>query len=875
MALSFNDIANDIDKLSPMMQQYVNNKMARPDCILLFRLGDFYELFFDDAVLMSKELELTLTARDCGLSEKAPMAGVPYHSVDSYIDKLIEKNYKIAICEQMEDPALAKGIVKREIVKIITPGTVTDIHNIDESKNNYLSAIFKLGTAFAIANIDLTSGEFNGTEIIYGDSEIKLYNEVHRVAPAEIIVDSEFMDSGLAKVLKGENFYFSVIDSKYFTENNYDKFLPEESKVNSILDKAAQGLLSYIVDTQKSIPDHIGKLEIYQIQEFMEMSASARSSLEITETLRERKKKGSLLWVLDKTETAMGSRMLRKWLEQPLLDPNKINERLEAVELVKDSFILRQEIKEVLNGMHDLARLAGKLSMNQINPREMQALGQTLAKIPALKNLAEQIESNSFKRILDSINPLEEVVNVLDNALMEALPITIQDGNIIKTGFDDIVDENREIDEHGSEWILKLEQKEKETYGIKNLKVGYNRVFGYFIEVTKSNLSLVPEHYQRKQTLANSERYIIPELKEIEDKILGAKQRLQTREYEVFVELRSYLAQHLDSIKQNAESIAKLDVIVSFAEIAERNNYVRPVIAKDSVIKLEASRHPVVEKVLPKAEFVPNDANLGKDSEVVLLTGPNMSGKSTYMRQIALINIMAQIGSFVPAERAEIGITDQIFTRIGASDDLSSGQSTFMVEMNEVSYILNNASSRSLLILDEIGRGTSTYDGLAIAWAVLERVSNARLLGARTLFATHYHELTDLEKSIPNIKNYHVAVKKADKDSDIEFLHHIERGPTDQSYGVEVAKLAGLPKSVVNRAYEILYNLEKNSANKNTSRSKSSNEINGQIDIFSSSVEMQRNNEIMESLNNLDVQNMTPMEALQTLYKLSEDAKKM
>ena len=875
MALSYKDINNYLDKLSPMMKQYMDAKNERPDSILFFRLGDFYEMFFDDAILVSKELELTLTSRECGLEEKAPMAGVPHHAAEAYIERLVDRGYKVAICEQVEDAAEAKGIVKREIVRIVTPGTVTDIASIDETKNNYLMAIYQLGTAFGIANIDITSGEFEGTDIIQGDTTVKVYNEIKRLDPAEIITNRKFLDSDLAPQLEHENYYVTLVTDEHFITGAYEDYIPEEAHTREVLARAASGLLYYIEDTQKEIPEHIAPMQKYELQEYMVLGASARSNLELTQTFRDRKKRGSLLWVLDQCETAMGSRMLRKWLEQPLLDATRIAQRLDAVEEFNDSFILRQELKEVLSGMSDISRLSGKLSMRQLNARELQALAKTLGKIPAIMHLAEQSDSAALKDISKRLDPLSDLVATLDAALLDELPITIQDGGLIKTGFDDVVDENRELSEHGSDWILNFEQEEKAKHGIKNLKVGFNRIFGYYLEVTRSNYDLVPEHYVRKQTLANSERFIVPELKEMEDKILGAKQRLETREYEVFIQLRSATAEYVEVIQRNADLLASLDALVSLAEVAEKNNYVRPEISLEPVIEIKDGRHPVVEKTLKQEEFVANATTMGPDAEIILLTGPNMSGKSTYMRQVAQIVIMAQMGSFVPASSAKLGIVDQIFTRIGASDDLSSGQSTFMVEMTEVAYILNNASKNSLLILDEIGRGTSTYDGLAIAWAVIERAANQNILGARTLFATHYHELTELEKSIDNIKNYHVAVEKEDKESDIKFLHKIERGPTDQSYGIEVAKLAGVPSSVFNRAYEILYSLELD-GKMTTSKSRTKKTVmEGQIDLFSSSLALQQNNEIMDKLENLDVQNMTPMDALQALYNLSEEAKKL
>jgi DNA mismatch repair protein MutS len=874
--------------LSPMMQQYVREKHKRPDCILLFRLGDFYETFFDDAVLVSQELELTLTSRDCGLEERAPMAGVPYHAADNYIEKLIDKGYKIAICEQMEDPALAKGLVKREVVQVITPGTTTASKALEDKSNHYLASVFQLGTTFGLAALDLSTGDFSATQFISGLSVIHLYDEIYRLGPAEILCNPAFRDSALAQKLVRENFFLTSIDDHCFDPKAYTNFYEESPLNQDLLRMAASGLLYYVEDTQKQLPSHIKPLEIYQIDQFMKLGAGARTNLELSRSLRTLKKKASLLWVLDQCKTAMGSRMLKRWLEQPLLHPAEINYRLDAVEDLKESFILRQELRDMLQGMNDMERLLSKLSMGHMNARELDALCRSLEKIPPVKENLQRAKSTVVRKLGQSLENLTDLVDTLRRGLADDLPILIQDGGVIRDGFDEQVDHYREIKNKGASWIVELEQREKDKTGIKNLKVGYNKVFGYYIDVTKSNLHLVPENYQRKQTLANSERYILPELKEMEDQMLHAEQRLLDREYEVFVELRNLAKAHEAQIAHNAEAIASLDAWLSLAEIADRYNYVRPEISLDPILDIEGGRHPVVERMLDRGAFVSNDAYLDRDdTRLILLTGPNMSGKSTYMRQIALIVILAQMGSFVPAERATIGIVDQIFTRIGASDDLASGQSTFMVEMNEVAYILENASARSLLILDEIGRGTSTYDGLAIAWAVVEHVANKNILGARTLFATHYHELTELEGNVAGVKNFHVAVRReptsisaakseGPQEQEIEFLHKIQPGPADESYGVEVAKLAGVDQAVVNRARLILHNLENEGQSQARRQKKKDIQVmEGQMDLFSSSLALRQNDEVMDRLVNLDVQNMTPMEALQELFDLSQEAKKL
>lgn len=869
--------AINIEDLSPMMQQYVGEKRKRPDCVLFFRLGDFYELFFDDAILVSKELELTLTSRDCGLQSRAPMAGVPHHAAETYITRLVDKGYKIAICEQMEDPALAKGIVRREVVKIITPGTAMGQGQTDEKQNHYLVSVFQIGKSYGLAALDLSTGDFSATSLITGVSWVHVYDEIHRLKPAEVLANDAFLHSKLKTVLEEEHFYLTKLEDEHFGTARYKEYFDETPLNQDLLQAAASGLLYYVEDTQKQLPSHIKPLNVYELNHYMKIGASARTNLELSETIRERKKRGSLLWVLDQCKTAMGSRMLRRWLEQPLLHPVEIMERQKSVEAMVENFILRQELRDVLQGMNDIERLLSKLSMGQMNARELDALRLSLAKVPATKTLLENSTNTQLLQLAKQLDTLEDLVETLTHGLGDNLPILLHEGGLIREGFNEEVDYYREILAKGSTWILELEKQEKEKHNIKNLKVGFNKVFGYYIEVSKSNLNLVPEHYTRKQTLANAERYILPELKEMEEKILHAEKNLLEKEYELFVELRALAKEKEKHIAQNAHVLAELDCYLSLGEVADRNQYVKPEVVLEPILDIEQGRHPVVEKVLPNGAFVSNDAYLDVDaSRMIILTGPNMSGKSTYMRQIAQICIMAQIGSFVPATRATVGICDQIFTRIGASDDLASGQSTFMVEMNEVAYILNHATSQSLLILDEIGRGTSTYDGLSIAWAVVEHVANKRILGARTLFATHYHELTDLEGVVTGVKNYHVEVKKRDGEEEIQFLHKIAPGAADESYGVEVARLAGVNLAVVDRANEILYKLELEGQGQARHKQRKDQKImEGQMDLFSSSLALRAHDDLIETLKNLDVQNMTPLDALRELYDLSMQAKKI
>lgn len=875
MALRFEDI--DRNDLSPMMQQYVAEKEKRPDCLLFFRLGDFYEMFFDDAVTVSRELELTLTSRDCGLEERAPMAGVPYHAAEQYISRLTEKGYKVAVCEQMEDPAQAKGIVKREVIRIVTPGTVTDLSKVDERKNNYLAAVYQIGIFYGLAAADLTTGDFQATQLLTGLTEVHLYDELCRIKPAEILCNPEFFASEMADRLRKENFYLTSLSHEHFSAKAYQDILPKPELNKDLLLAAASALLYYIEDTQKQLPSHMKNLEIYAISQFMHIGHSAARNLELTETIRDRRKKGSLLWVLDHCKTAMGSRLLRRWLEQPLLHPAEINHRLDQVEALYSAFILRQELREILNGMNDLQRLVSKLTLGNLNARDLAAMLRSLEKLPALKERLASAESPEIRAMAQRIDLLSDLSDTLKRGLADDLPIGLHDGGLIREGFDAEVDAYREAHEKGSSWILDLEAREREATGIKNLKVGYNRVFGYYLEVTKSNLAMVPEHYSPRQTLTNSQRYTIPELKEMEDKILHAERNLLEREYEVFCNLRDLTKAEGETISADAALLAELDCYLSLAEVAERNRYVRPEICLERVLDIKAGRHAVVEKMLDSGSFVANDAYLdNKEQRLILLTGPNMSGKSTYMRQIAQTVILAQMGSFVPADYAKIGICDQIFTRIGASDDLAGGQSTFMVEMTEVSHILQNATPASLLILDEIGRGTSTYDGLSIAWAVIEHIADHAILGARTLFATHYHELTDLEGLIPGIKNLHVAVRKREGEKDICFLHHIEEGAADESYGVEVARLAGVPDEVVKRADDILYKLEQEGRGQAKRRVKPSPKVmEGQMDLFSSSMVLRQHDHIMETLAELDLNKMSMLEVYRELDNLSKEARQL
>jgi|LSQX01.2.fsa_nt_gb DNA mismatch repair protein MutS len=873
MSMKLSDL--DPTKITPMMQQYVEQKERWPDCILFFRLGDFYEMFFEDAVTASRELELTLTGRDCGQAERAPMCGVPYHAADNYINRLVGKGYKVAICEQVEDPAVAKGIVRREVVRVITPGTVMDGNMLDDHRNNFLLAVYCLNNYYGLAAADLTTGIFEATSLIVGRTDDKLLDEIVRYAPSELICNSAFLTDDVSQTLKSKyDIMLTVRSDDDFSEASVDKQIPQDHEQPPLWAHAAAALLIYLEETQRVRPGHMKPVRPYQLSEFMNLDPVARRNLEITQTIRDGGRRGSLLWAVDRTITAMGGRLLRRWLEQPLLNIHDIEQRLGAVADLKVQFMIRQELRELLHGLYDLERLAGKIALASVNARDLLALAHTLGKLPLLMQTIQPLRDAWLLELAGQIDPLPELCRLLTDALAEEPPIGLKEGNLIREGYHPELDLLRRAASDGKNWILELEAAERERTGIKSLKVGYNRVFGYYIEVTRANLSLVPEDYVRKQTLANSERYITQALKEMEDTILGAEQKAVAMEYEIFCDLREQAGQKIRSLQRSAQALATLDVVAGLAELAERENYCRPQVDLSEQIIISQGRHPVVEKVLGPGRFVPNDLEMDlKKKRIMILTGPNMAGKSTYMRQTAQIVLLAQAGSFVPAQAARIGLVDRIFTRVGASDDLASGQSTFMVEMNEMAQILDHATPRSLLILDEIGRGTSTYDGLSIAWAVIEYVLDRQNLGCRTLFATHYHELVDLESVLPGVFNNHVEVGEAD--GEIVFLYKIKPGGSDESYGVEVARLAGIPDEVVVRAREILTQLEvDNVGRQRLTIRRSARPMEGQLDFFATAAVKKETDVILERLKTLDIQALTPLDALNLLYDLHQKAKK-
>ena len=879
---------------TPMMRQFLEIKERCKDCILFFRLGDFYEMFFEDAEVASRELELVLTGKDCGLAERAPMCGVPFHAALSYISRLVSKGYKVAVCEQMEDPALAKGIVKRDIVRIYTPGTVTDEQMLSQKRNNFIAAIFEFRSMYGLACADITTGEMYITSLTVGSTYNHLANEIARFAPSEIIINSQSLSiqkiKNFAAVLG--NSYVASADENLFDYESGKKYINDihlngDKKISlqqllkdELAVRACGALMSYIEDTQKMNLSNQITATHYRVDEYMAIDASSRRNLEITETLRDKNKKGSLLWVLDKTVTSMGGRTLKKWLEQPLIDVEAINDRLDAVAELKDAFILRSELRELLSGVYDMERIAGKISLGTCNARDMVSLRQSAAKLPYIKETLSGCNTALLKVLNQETDSLADVWELLDKAIADDPPVHLKEGGLIKTGYNQEVDECREASVNGKTWLTELEAKEREETGIKNLKISFNKVFGYYIDVTKSYLHLVPPHYIRKQTLVNNERFITDELKKMEDTILGAEERLIRLEFEVFCRIREYVLAQAERLRMTASAIAKLDALCAYAETADRENYCRPQMSggESTEISIKDGRHPVVEKMNASGEFIPNDVLLDCDENLLLvITGPNMAGKSTYMRQVALTILMAQAGSFVPASEAKISIVDKLFTRVGASDDLASGQSTFMVEMSEVANILSNATPRSFLILDEIGRGTSTFDGLSIAWSVLEYISHT--LKSRAMFATHYHELTELEGSVPGVKNYCVDVKK--KGDDIVFLRKMKRGGADGSYGISVAALAGIPKVVTLRAKEILQQLEeqdgKNGGKKSKTKSKASSSAQSsenQLDLLSFTANSVMQDEIISELKGLDVQSLTPIEALNILYRLNQKAEK-
>ena len=871
--------------LSPMMAQYMETKKQYSDCILFYRLGDFYEMFFDDALTASKELEITLTGKECGLEERAPMCGVPYHAVDSYLSRLVQKGYKVAIAEQMEDPKLAKGLVKREVIRVVTPGTITSAQALDETKNNYLMGIVYLADRMGVSVADITTGDFLVTEI---STDRALFDEINKFSPAEVICNDAFSMSGISLEDLKDRYHFTVstLDSRFFQDESCRKVLREHFKVGSLEGLglgdydcgviAAGAVLQYLYETQKSTLDHLTTIVPYATGNYMILDSSTRRNLELLETMREKQKRGSLLWVLDKTRTAMGARLLRTWIEQPLISKEAILKRQNAIEELNLNYISREELGEYLNPVYDLERLIGRISYKTANPRDLLAFRNSIAMVPHIKRLLGEFTSDALKELAEDLDPLEDLNDLITRAIVEEPPITVREGGMIKDGYNEEADRLRHAKTEGKTWLAELEARERDSTGIKNLKVKYNKVFGYYFEVTNSFKDLVPEYFIRKQTLTNAERYTTDDLKNLEDVILGAEDKLFSLEYDLFCEVRDAIAAEVVRIQKTARAIAAIDVFASLSTVATRNNYVKPQINEKGTIQIKGGRHPVVEKMMRDDMFVANDTILDNSkNRIYIITGPNMAGKSTYMRQTALIVLMAQIGSFVPADQANIGICDRIFTRVGASDDLASGQSTFMVEMTEVANILRNATRNSLLILDEIGRGTSTFDGLSIAWAVVEHISNTRLLGAKTLFATHYHELTELEGLMNGVTNYCIAVKE--QGDDIVFLRKIVKGGADKSYGIQVAKLAGVPDSVINRAKELVEQLVDSDLTARTREiaegiapaghkpvPKPDDVEMSQLTLF----DTVREDDIIEELKNLELGNMTPIDALNTLYRM-------
>ena len=866
---------------SPMMQHYLKTKEEYKDCILFYRLGDFYEMFFDDAILASRELELTLTGKECGQEERAPMCGVPFHAAETYIARLIGKGYKVAICEQMEDPKLAKGIVKREVIRVVTPGTVIESNLLDEKKNNYIMAIYKNGIYFGISICDVSTGDLKATQIKETNNFSMALDEISRYSPAEIVVN-ELMyatTEEIAKIRERFQIYISKQEEEKFSNNSeellnkYNIVNEDGNEIKDINDKtlcicAINGLLTYILETQKTSLAHINKITLYNNTKYMCLDINARRNLELTEKLRDKSKKGTLLWVLDKTSTSMGGRRLRRWLNDPLLDVERINKRLNAVKELKEKLILRGDITDLLKKVYDIERLVGKISYGNANGRDLISLKNSIKQLPELKRIMVSADSTLLKELYEELDTLEDIYTIIDNAIVEEPPISVKEGGLIKKGYDEEIDKLKIATTDGKNWLIQLEADEREKTGIKGLKVGFNKVFGYYIEVTKSNISLVPDRYIRKQTLTNGERYVTEELKKLENELLGAEEKVINLEYNAFCDIREKIEKQIIRIQKTADIISTLDVLNSFATIAEDMNYCMPIVDNSGIIDIKGGRHPVIEKILPSGAFVDNDTYLDKeDNRFSIITGPNMAGKSTYMRQVALISLMAQCGSFVPATYARLGVVDKIFTRIGASDDLSMGQSTFMVEMMEVATILKEATPNSLVILDEIGRGTSTYDGLSIAWAVAEYMSDKEKCGAKTLFATHYHELIGLEEKIQGVKNYSIAVKE--KGEDIIFLRKIVSGGTDESYGVHVAKLAGVPQVVTKRSNEILKTLERKSILGNQKEEKENKKVAaGQLDMYNYKLA-----EIAHELDKVDLNNLTPIDALNTLVKIKEKMK--
>ena len=873
-------------KYTPMMEQYLKVKEENPGCLLMFRLGDFYELFFDDAITASKELELTLTGRECGQAERAPMCGVPYHAIEGYLQKLVSKGYRVAICEQMEDPKLAQGLVKREVTRIVTPGTNINSEHVEEKRNNYIMSVNRTCDRLGIAICDITTGEFFVTEF---EEEDKFWDEVAKYRPSEIIINEENAGGiDIERLKKSYEIFVNLYGAHHFRLERCEDVLKHHFHVHSMEGlgmselplsvTAAGALLDYLVETQKRDLSHISRISTYSLKQYMMLDSATRRNLELTQTLRDKSRQGSLLWVIDYTRTAMGGRLLRKWTEQPLIDKEQIEKRLDAVECFVEDMILSEELKESLEQIYDMERLMGRIAYGNAGARDLLALKQSLRALPGIRSILELLKAPLYEEMAKDFDELKDLCDLLERSIYEEPPITLREGRLIKEGFHAEVDKLRHADVDGKSWLAQLEAKEKEATGIRTLKIGYNRVFGYYLEVSKSFMNEVPDRYIRKQTLANGERYITEELKTLEDTILGAKEKLVALEYDLFVQVRTQVAEQLVRVQDTAGKIAQLDALRSLGEAAVANHYVKPrfVSDKKGTIEIIKGRHPVVERMMKGEAFIPNDTLLdNREDRIAIITGPNMAGKSTYMRQVAVICLMAQMGSYVPAESARLSVVDRIFTRVGASDDLAGGQSTFMVEMAEVSNILRHATSSSLLILDEIGRGTSTYDGLSIAWAVVEYISDKKTIGAKTLFATHYHELTELEGQLEGVHNYCVAIKESGED--IVFLRKIQRGCGDRSYGIEVAKLAGLPAWVVHRAQEILKELLSNSVNTGSGTA-----IQAKSEVVDNAFQMSlfghddpKQEELIERLKNLKVLEMTPMQALQTLYELNSQAKEI
>ena len=866
--------------LSPMMQRYLETKEKYKDCILFYRLGDFYEMFFDDAITASRELEITLTGKDCGQAERAPMAGIPHHAAESYAAKLIEKGYKVAICEQLEDPKTAKGIVERGVIRILTPGTIVESNLLEEKKNNYIMSICKSGIYFGISVCDISTGEFYSCEIKDENNFELLLDEIARFSPSEIIANSMMFEcqEELDKIKERFQIYMSRFSDKFFSDEEGNlsldyNIIENKKEITNLKERklavrSINALLEYLNETQMTSLEHINTITLYSISKYMSLDINARRNLEITEKMRDRSKKGTLLWVLDKTSTSMGGRLLRRWLNDPLLDVKEIQERLDAVKELKDNIILRGDAIETLKKVYDIERLAGKMAYGNANARDMITLKNSLQRLPDVKNVLAQCTSSKLKELYEELDELKDVYELIEKSIVEDPPMTIKDGGIIKMGYDPEIDKLKTATTEGKNWIIKLEAEEKEKTGIKTLKIGYNKVFGYYIEVSKSFVSQVPDRFIRKQTLTTGERYITEELKTLENQILGAEEKVVNLEYNEFVKIREEIAKNIRRLQQSAKVVSTLDVLSSFAQVAEDMNYCMPTVTDNGIINIKDGRHPVIEKMLGVGNFVPNDTMLDKDeNRLAIITGPNMAGKSTYMRQVALITLMAQIGSFVPATEAQIGVVDKIFTRVGASDDLSMGQSTFMVEMMEVATILKEATENSLVILDEIGRGTSTYDGLSIAWAVAEYIADKEKCGAKTLFATHYHELIELADKQEGIKNYSIAVKE--KGEDIIFLRKIVDGGTDESYGIHVARLAGVPKIVTKRANEILRSLERKSMLSGKKPEKENKKVvEGQFDMFNYKLA-----EIAHEIDKIDLNELTPIDALNILVKMKEKLK--